>query len=85
MLKFDVISSKFRMTVFSMVAVCGLLDLCILRLLPWLPTEFSKYVNGYPNLFALRCCMYGNNVGEGRAPPTSRCPSCWSPCRYLLC
>ena len=60
--KFDVMPSKFRMTVFSMVAVCGLVDLCILRLLPWLPTEFSKYVNGYPNLFALRCYVYGSNV-----------------------
>ena len=54
--------SKFRVIVFSMVAVCGLLDLSILRLLPWLPTEFSKYVGGYPNLFVLRCCVYGSNV-----------------------
>ena len=62
MIKFEVLSSKFRVTAFSMVAVCGLLDLSILRLLPWLPTEFSKYVGGYPNLFALRCCVYGSNV-----------------------
>jgi hypothetical protein len=62
MLKFDIMASKFRMTVFSVVAVCGVLDMSILRLLPWLPTEFSKYVNGYPNLFALRCCVYGSNV-----------------------
>lgn len=40
----------------------GMLDMSILRLLPWMPTEFSKYVNGYPNLFTLHCCMYGNFV-----------------------
>ena len=62
LIKYEVLSSKFRITVFSMVAVCGLLDLSILRLLPWLPTEFSKYVGGYPNLFSLRCCVYGSNV-----------------------
>ena len=56
------LSSKFRVTVFSMVAVCGLLDLSILRLLPWLQTEFSEYVGGYPDLFSLRCCVYGSNV-----------------------
>jgi len=62
MTKYDLMPTKFHITVFSMVTVCGLLDMSILRLLPWLPTEFSKYVNGYPNLFALRCCVYGSNV-----------------------
>jgi hypothetical protein len=61
MIKYEVLSSKFRVTVFSMMAVCGLLDLSILRLLPWLSTEFSKYV-GYPNLFTLRYCIYGSNI-----------------------
>ena len=63
LIKYEVLSSSaFRATVFSMVAVCGLLDLSILRLLTWLPTEFSKYAGGYPDLFSLRCCVYGSNV-----------------------
>eukprot|EP01036_Dinobryon_divergens_P034908 gene34908-45175_t len=61
MIKYEVLSGKFRVTVFSMVAVSGLLELSILRLLPWLSTEFSKYM-GYPNLFTLRYCLYGSNI-----------------------
>eukprot|EP01035_Chromulina_nebulosa_P023989 gene23989-31142_t len=41
LIKYEVLSSKFRITTFSMVAVCGILDLSILRLLPWLHTEIS--------------------------------------------
>eukprot|EP01035_Chromulina_nebulosa_P022267 gene22267-28838_t len=62
MIKYEVLSSSFRVAIFSMATVFGMLDLSILRLLPWLPTEFSVYINGYPNLFAFRCCVYGGLV-----------------------
>lgn len=62
MIKYDVLSSGFRVAIFSIATVFGMLDLSILRLLPWLPTEFSMYINGYPNLFAFRCCVYGGLV-----------------------
>ena len=60
--KYDIVSDAFRIAVFLLVVVCGVLDMTVLRLLPWLPTEFSKIFNGYPNLFAFRHCVYGSNV-----------------------
>eukprot|EP01036_Dinobryon_divergens_P032659 gene32659-42299_t len=62
LIKYELLSSKFRITTFGMIAVGGILDVSILRLLPWLPTEFSKYVGGYPDLFTMRCCVYGSNI-----------------------
>jgi hypothetical protein len=62
LINYDFVSSRWEVAVFSTVAVLGMLDLTLLRLLPWKRTEFSKYVQGYPNLFSLRCIVYGSNV-----------------------
>ena len=48
--------------IFICVAAVGVLDPTLLRLLPWSPTDFAKSTGGYPNLFALRCCLYGSNL-----------------------
>ena len=50
LIKYEVLSSKFHVTVFSMVTVFGLLDLAAA-----LASEFSTNIGGYPNLFTLRC------------------------------
>ena len=62
LINFDMLSSKRYVWLFSTVAIFGILDMTILRLLPWKPSEFSKYVGGYPNLFSLRCIVYGSNI-----------------------
>lgn len=60
--KYDSKSSIFEVLVFVSVAAFGVLDPAILRLLPWLPTEFAKSTGGYPNLRALKCCLYLSNL-----------------------
>ena len=62
LLNYDLLSTGLDTAVFSTLAVLGLFDLTLLRLLPWKPTEFSKYVGGYPNLYSLRCIVYGSNI-----------------------
>lgn len=39
--------------------MAGLFDLTLFRLLPWTASEFTTAVQGYPNMFAVRSCLYG--------------------------
>lgn len=39
--------------------VAGIFDITIFRLLPWTASEFTSAVQGYPNMFTVRCCLYG--------------------------
>jgi hypothetical protein len=40
------------------VLFASMFDMTTLRLLPWTRSEFTDRVQGYPNMFIVRCCLY---------------------------
>ena len=56
-------SSDFNKAVFGVVFIISIVDMSLLRLMPWKKSE-DEYsgCEGYPNLFMVRCCLYGSLV-----------------------
>jgi hypothetical protein len=44
------------------ILIASVFDLTVLRLLPWSRSEFTDKVSGYPNIFTVRCGMYGTLI-----------------------
>jgi hypothetical protein len=44
------------------IMIASAFDLTVLRLLPWSRSEFTDQVSGYPNIFTVRCGLYGTLI-----------------------
>lgn len=50
---------KMSLTLYACLVTVGVLDLTLLRLLPWSKSLFTLHSKGYPDLLSIRVCMYG--------------------------
>jgi hypothetical protein len=50
---------KMSLTLYACLVTIGILDLTLLRLLPWSRSQFTSHSKGYPDLLSIRVCMYG--------------------------
>ena len=51
---------RMSFTVFAAVLFLGLLELSLIKLLPWTRSKNVMTLRGLPSLFVLRCCLYGH-------------------------
>lgn len=50
---------KLSFSVYGLLVTMSVFDLTFLRLMPWIRTNLTDSMQGYPNTFMIRCCLYG--------------------------
>lgn len=55
----DALKTKLEVTMISLLVTVSVFDITLFRLLPWVRTDHTTAMQGFPTLLTMRCCLYG--------------------------
>ena len=57
-------ASSLDSNLYRLITVLAVLDIGLLKLLPWSRTKATKLLGGFPDAFTLRCVLYGSTLAS---------------------